>query len=463
MNVNRPSSPIPLQPLPHLPEAQEAETVRRENNAPSHGNSQSRIDFGHRPSVESAHTHAASSAHEARPASHAEGAATVTAEERAHQQHVEMDRFLTTCFSGLKGSTTSHHMQELINERTEILVRKGETLADVEAVFAKGKKLDRITTTTENAVRALPYAIPGYVANPLSKLASGWAGINPESFLGQGINGLFVGVTAQSLRALSDGIVNKHWEDTLWMAEDLSKIDSRVKPLFEEAKTLPGELLNAVKGGIGFDIRNAGAIGVAEFNNPKANEVYGALGTLGAGAISGNIQSNSQPMNLLARSDWEERYDALKNTTFSEQVVVGGIRRTGAAVEGLMSFEGWQNGLKNVVQLNQISEIATLGVGLGLVNLARFRVKEAMGSDPTTHVSIGMDQLTNTASAAVAYAAQGVAGVAANTIAKATDGLVKPAINSGTEFLANMASAGINRFRQRTRVQDPESGLSTAE
>jgi len=374
-------------------------------------------------------------------------------EEQQHHQIVQMDRLLTSYFSGLKGGLNNHHLNVLITDRTDRLLAKGESIEDIQAVFEKGRKLDRITTSVENTVRALPYAIPGYIANPLSNVVNGWAGLSPDSLTGQTINGAFVGVTAQTLRALSDGILNKPLADGMWMAEDLSKIDETVRPLFEAAHTLPNELLNAVKGGTGYNVRNLGAIGVSQLNDASINDKYGVLGTLAAGAISANVLFNSQPMNLLARNDWEARYDELKNTSMAQQVVTGGIIRTGAAVESLLSFEGWKNGRVNVQQDNMLAEITTLGAGLAVVNTLRALVKERIGSDLNLHSRIAIDQGVNTSLAAVAYALQGAAGVLFKAGTETYDGAAGKVISSATQGLAQMAGS---LFRQQIEEQDIE-------
>ena len=398
-----------------------------------------------------ARSHISYSAASTRPSTPASSVASI--EEQEHHQRLETDRLMASYFSGLPGGTHHHHLSALITDRTDRLLAKGESLEDIQAVFAKGRKLDRITTNVENSVRALPYAVPGYIANPLSNLVNGWAGISPDSLIGQTINGAFVGVTAQTLRALSDGILNKPLADSMWMAEDLSQIDESVRPLFEAAKTLPNELLNAVKGGTGYNVRNLGAIGVSQLDNASANDKYGVFGTLAAGAISANVLFNSQPMNLLARSDWEARYDELKNTSTAQQMVTGGIRRTGAAVESLLSFDGWKNGRVNAQQDNMLAEIATLGAGLAGVNALRAVVKASIGSDLNLHSRIAIDQGINTLAAAGAYAAQGVAGVLAKAGTEAIDEAVGSAISSATQGLAQMAGS---RFRQQIEQQDVE-------
>lgn len=384
---------------------------------------------------------------------HASALENLSSEEHQQLRRLEIDRLLTGYFSSLKGGINNHNLQKLITERTDILLAKGESIKDIQDVFDKGRKLDRIATSIENSVRALPYAIPGYIANPLSNIITGWAAVSPDSLIGQTINGALVGITAQSLRALSDGILNKPFAGTLWLEENINQIDASVRPLFEASKNIKNELVNAVKGGAGYDIRNLGAIGISQFENPNVNDSYGIVGTIAAGAISANVLFNSQPVNLLARTDWEARYDELKNTSFTQQVVAGGIKRTGAAVESLLSFEGWKSGRENVQQDNMLAEIATLGAGLAGVNALRSLVKESIGSALTSNARIAIDQSINTLAAAGAYAAQGIAGVVVKAGTEKIDDMVGSLIRTGTQSLAQMAAS---RFRQQIEQQDIE-------
>lgn len=469
---------FPLTPTPSIHEAEEGHEAHAGDDIPSRRGSQASVNYdnhsarpdspaaGRNSPLASLHSHqrhsidaaqagndlsGPASAVSSRPASPV--ADVTAAEEHQHQQRMQMDHLLHSYFSGLKGGLNNPHLDALITDRTDRLLAKGESIEDIQAVFDKGRKLDRITTNVENSVRALPYAVPGYIANPLSNVVNGWAGISPDSLTGQTINGAFVGVTAQTLRALSDGILNKPLADAMWMAEDSSKIDESVRPLFDAVHTLPNELLNAVKGGTGYDIRNLGAIGVSQFDNASVNDKYGVFGTLAAGAISANVLFNSHPMNLLARNDWEARYDELKNTSMAQQVMTGGIKRTGAAVESLLSFEGWKSGRVNVQQDNMLAEVATLGAGLAGVNALRAVVKESIGSDLNLHSRIAIDQGVNTLAAAGAYAAQGAAGVLSKVGTEIIDEAIGTVISSATQALAQMVGS---RFRQQIEQQDIE-------
>ncbi|QKJ86320.1 hypothetical protein PMPD1_1361 [Paramixta manurensis] len=376
-------------------------------------------------------------------------------QEREQRIHDSMHTF----FSALGNPNEHPNLELLIADRTERLMARGESAADIAETFSKAKPMDRVTDIVEGAIRAFSFGISGLPAdalsqigdvgkNALSNFLTGWA-VSADTYAGKAAIGVIGGVTAMTLRAVSDGLLNKPLEDALWLGENASKLEASVKPLFEAKKTVGSEMLNAVKGGVGYDIRNVVNSFPAMADLKGLNTGLNIGGSMAGGSISSLVQHHGQrlPVNLLARTDWEDRYFELKNASLPKQMVVGGIQRSGAVVQSLASFEGWRTGRQNAMSDNMLAEIATLGIGLGGVNMLRKFAADAMGSDQWSAAGrIFADQMVNTVGAAAAYATQGLVGVVVKMGSEAIDHAVGGMIQGGTNALAQLAG---NRFREQ--------------
>lgn len=357
-------------------------------------------------------------------------AAAATADPTRQQAINNMATQLQHYFPGGSG------MNEIVQDRARELHDMGETPASVAENMGKAQKMDYISEAFGGALKAFPFAISGYASGAI-KLGAGVAGSSVGS---EALAGAIDGATAMVLKSVGDKVFANTVKDTLWLAADAEKLEPGMQEVLKKRQGLGESLKLAPLGGQGFNGRNAvvGTVATLTHNNPQAISHTSNLLSLTAGSAGGvltnKFSASHGPEYLLGRTDWKAQYTALKATTVKQQMTSGGAERLKTLLLSLMTPRDYAKGALNILSGNMVSEIGTLAVSLAGNNALRNVVRnpgvggavssapsaaidEAIGrlgaGELTSPTEIAKDQAINLVGAALAYAAQGVAGALA--------------------------------------------------
>lgn len=214
--------------------------------------------------------------------------------------------------------------QMLIEQRATRLNDLGETPQSIEAVLAKGQKLDRVAQAAVGTVRSVPFGIASRMLDTVPALTSF---ARTPAQIGY-TAGLFSG--AVDSYGGGGGVLKKATSDTQWLA---AKPDDLEPVMARAAKDKqPGLGRVAVEVGAAFQtysLRNVLRIGAAALSthtlgNKGAAEVDSWLAATGSPVAGAAAYAALQHLNeknhrvgpeyLLGRRDWEAQYMALKDT-----------------------------------------------------------------------------------------------------------------------------------------------------
>jgi hypothetical protein len=221
----------------------------------------------------------------------------------------------------------------LINERANRLDEKGETPESIHQILSKGTNMDRVAQATVGYVRSVPFGIASRLLDAKQVLTA--AAKTPAQ------GGAIAGVFSGAADTVGAKILEKSTGNTQWMKADAEQLE----PVMAEAKGATGNLMKqALEISASFQtytgrniLRNAVVPAVAKKAGAavatKVDSWIAAAGgpVAGAAAYAAMNAFNEKnhrvgPEYLLGRPDWEEHFDKLKNTAWTD-AGVNGLKR----------------------------------------------------------------------------------------------------------------------------------------
>ena len=221
----------------------------------------------------------------------------------------------------------------LINERANRLDEKGKTPETIHQILSKGTNMDRVAQVIVGYVRSVPFGIASRLLDAKQVLTA--AAKNPAQ------GGAIAGVFSGAADTVGAKILEKSTGNTQWMKADAEQLE----PVMAEAKGATGNLMKqALEISASFQtytgrniLRNAVVPAVAKkAGAAAATEVDSWIAAAG-GPVAGaaayaamNVFNEKNhrvgPEYLLGRPDWEEHFDRLENTTWTD-AGVNGLKR----------------------------------------------------------------------------------------------------------------------------------------
>lgn len=224
-------------------------------------------------------------------------------------------------------SGLAHDMENLINDRARTLAMQGENRQSVEATFDKGKSLDRISSMAVGSANAAAFAVAALVLDQFPKLTAA-----DTDFMRGYLSGIWTG----GLDVLMEHMLEHVTQDAFWLHSPEAKLDPCMAAALQHSRpsTLRqlGEMgttnqTYTLRSGLNLAATSLAAAAHSTFNQQHNIELsITACGGLVAGAARDLIQNEfhtsqkrAGPEYLLARDDWQARYQALKQASYGKQ------------------------------------------------------------------------------------------------------------------------------------------------
>ena len=361
-------------------------------------------------------------------------------------------------------------IDRLVENRARQLDEMGETAESVAAVFTKASRMDALARTASGFLGSVPFGAATLVEDAAPVLTA-FAKTPFE-------NGAMGGVVSQAFDSAGERLLRNALSDTQWLsapsdppaghpaaADDANaNADAERAAVMRDMKTnsAPSPLRAHVEAGVAiqtFSLRNlartATDVALTHFRGaPLAARVdlwMSAVGSPMAGGANtlakhwlDQQHHRVGPEYLLARADWRDQYQSLKQATWSGAAANGLGRLARIPLDVATSATSAAQSLLDPANL---AKGAVLGGGFGAVSAAvtaAAKLAAQHGLSPTATAAIR--QGVQTATSAAVFPALTSAAISADGLAKqagAAIDAVGGALGGGVSSVANAVLTGI--------------------
>ncbi|BCM05293.1 MULTISPECIES: hypothetical protein [Ralstonia solanacearum species complex] len=331
--------------------------------------------------------------------------------------------------------TNDAQFEILIQQRAERLQAMGETPATVAAVLAKGANRDRLAQTTVGFVRSVPFGIASRlfdVKQALTAFAKTTARV-----------GATVGAGSGTADAFGGTLLGKATSNTQWLAASPDHLEPVMARAHKAVQPSLGRLAAEVSLAFqAYSLRNVIRTGVA----PLATHALGAaraanvdswIAAVGGPVAGAAAYMAMQHMNethhrtgaeyLLGRTDWEDQFKQLKQSTWTDPLVGAG-KRTAKLLVADLATETLAATRSLFTATNLIKNMGALAGGFAGVLTAQTAAGKAATEAGYTEAAVAaVRRAVSTVLSAPVYAAWTTADVMAGPAIDAAAGHIQQA------------------------------------
>lgn len=248
----------------------------------------------------------------------------------------EIAASIGTMFKHHLTEENSEPLQALINDRAKQLAEDGEDAKTLEGVMSKGAKLGHAARIARGAILSSPFC----AASLAGDFAPSLKGITASPHA----NNAILAAMSAGMDGIGGVLLQRATSDLEWLVAEDHELEPAMQAAAQKAK--PGLARKAAEGSLSFQTfsgRNAARLvvqpAVTLTHGPKTaakvDALMAGLGSLVCGAGAYEVQHaidkrrhRTGPEYLLARTDWHERYKALKSYGVTD--AVAGVARRAA-------------------------------------------------------------------------------------------------------------------------------------
>ncbi len=348
--------------------------------------------------------------------------------------------------------TNDAQFEILIQQRAERLQAMGETPATVAAVLAKGANRDRLAQATVGFVRSVPFGIASRlfdVKQALTAFAKTPAQIGSVVGAGSGAADTFGGT-----------LLGKATSNTQWLAASPDHLEPVMAQAHKAAQPSLGRLAAEVSLAFQtYSLRNVIRTGVAPLAVHAAGAATAAnvdswIASVGGPLAGAAAYMAMQHMNethhrtgaeyLLGRTDWEDQFKLLKQSTWTDPLVGTGKRAAKLLVVDLAT-ETLAATRSLFTATNLIKNVGALAGGFAGVLTAQTAVGKAATDAGYTEAAVAaVKRAASTVLSAPVYAMWTTADVMAGPTINAVAGHLQQAFTPPTPHAAPPAHTAID-------------------
>ncbi|WP_458128352.1 type III effector protein RopAA [Pseudomonas sp. Z2-11] len=337
----------------------------------------------------------------------------VTAEQDLADRAGAIKAQLTRVFEPHMNGANREAFEALIDDRSRTLANDGETAQSVDAVLAKGSRLDRAAHDAVGFVRSVPFGAAS-IALDFAPAVTGNGSITAPLAL-SAISGL----VSSAADTVGNGLMKRATSDTQWLVAE----DTQLEPVMQEAAQAvkPSLATQAIEGSLTFQTFSARNVlrtviqpivtkTVDAQTGSKVDSVIAAVGSPLSGMAAYDLQHSIDkskhrvgPEYLLGRNDWHQRYKDLKGYGVGS-AAMGIAKRVGS-----LPLDAVRDGSKSLQALvtptGLVSGLGALAGGItaiGMAQTAAVNAARRAGVSPAGIAAAGKATVTATMAPVVA-------------------------------------------------------------
>ncbi|MFL7966068.1 type III effector protein RopAA [Pseudomonas kielensis] len=373
----------------------------------------------------------------------------VTAEQDLANRTGAIKAQLTRVFEPHMNGANRQAFEALIDDRSRTLANDGETAESVDAVLAKGARLDRASQGTVGFLRSVPFGAAS-IALDFAPALTGNGSITAPLALSS-----ISGLVSSAADTVGNGLIKRATSNTQWLVAESADLEPVMREPARAVK--PSLMTRAIEGSLTFQtftarnvlrtvIQPVVTMAVDAQTGSRVDSVIAAVGSPISGMAAYDLQHSIDkaqhrvgPEYLLGRQDWHQRYKDLKNYGVG-RAALGIAKRVGKLPLDVMR-DGSKSLQDLVTPTGLVSGLGALAGGItaiGMAQTAAVNAARRAGISPAGVAAIGKATVTATMAPVVA--------------AWVTTGVV-------TQPLADEASAALDRLLGDSAHPDELQGM----